>query len=284
MLHPFVSVVIPVHNDGDRLVYCLEALQDQSYSHYEIIVVDNSSREDIRRICTKFDRVRYCQEWKPGNNAARNKGISLAQGEIIAFTDADCIPDRDWIRQGVAALLNHPEAGIIGGTIEFFFQGNAPNPVEYADSISYLRQWDYVTQEHYAAGANLFTRRQVLEQVGGFEERLLNLGDKEWGQRVYATGWQVLFCPSAIVHHPARSTIQTLLSKGRRQARAAVKLAQLRSETLPQANFLPLDWGFWRAVWIDPNLLTLRQKLVFIWIIHRLKWAIAWELMPTLKT
>ncbi len=278
---PFVSVVIPVHNDGDRLRLCLQTLQDQSYSRYEIIVIDNNSSEDIHSICAKFDRVRYGQELKPGNNAARNRGIQLATGEIIAFTDADCIPDRDWISQSVAALQNHPQAGIIGGTIQFFFQRNEPTRVEYADSISYLRQWDYVTQEQYAAGANLFTRRQVLDQVGGFEERLLNLGDKEWGQRVDAAGWQVVFCPSAIVHHPARSTLKALLSKGRRQARASVKLAQLRGELRPQANFLPLGWTFWRAVWSDRNLPTLAQKLAFVWVIHRLKWAIVWELLLT---
>lgn len=53
-----------------------------------------------------------------------------------------------------------------------------PNPVEYADSLSYLRQWEYVTQEH-AAGANLFTWRKVFDEVGLFDERLLNLGDKD---------------------------------------------------------------------------------------------------------
>lgn len=278
---PFVSVVIPVQDDGDRLRLCLQALQGQSYARYEIIVVDNNSHEDIHSLCTKFDRVRYGQERKPGNNAARNRGIQLAEGEIIALTDADCIPDRDWIRQGVAALLAYPQAGIIGGQIQFFFQGTKPNPIEYADSISYLRQWDYVTQEHYAAGANLFTRRQVLDQVGEFEERLLNLGDQEWGQRVDAEGWQVVFCPGAIVHHPARSTLKALLSKGRRQARASVKLAQLRSDMLPQANFLPLGWEFWKAVWSDRNLPILAQKLRFVWVIHRLKWAIAITLLLT---
>jgi glycosyltransferase involved in cell wall biosynthesis len=138
---PFVSVVIPCQNDSDRLLRCLDALYHQSYPYarYEVIVCDNNSTEDIYSICQQFPNVQYCQESKPSNNAARNKGLELAKGEAIAFTDSDCIPHTDWLLEGVRSLLQVPGAGIVGGDIQFFFVGDRPNPIEYADSLSYLR-------------------------------------------------------------------------------------------------------------------------------------------------
>jgi glycosyltransferase involved in cell wall biosynthesis len=276
-MQPFVSVIIPVKDDRERLQKCLTALYFQSYPYacFEVIVVDNNSIENLLSVCQNFPNVRYFRELKPGNNAARNRGIAQAKGDIIAITDADCIPDREWLTEGVRSLLHHPHAGIVGGAIQFFCQGKRPNPVEYADSVCYLQQERYVSRDHYAAGANLFTRRDVLEKVGLFEERLLNLGDKEWGQRVYEAGFEVLYCEKAIVEHPARVTIEALLAKVRRQTRAQAKLCELRREKLPRVNCLPMGWRFFRAVLRDQNLLTLKEKLQFVWVMHRVKWAIA---------
>lgn len=277
MNKPFVSVVIPVRNDGDRLQKCLSALyfQRYPYSQFEVIVVDNNSTEDLYSLCLQFPNVRYCQELKPGNNAARNKGIAEAKGEIIAITDADCIPEQDWLTEGVRSLMQNPHTGIVGGAIQFFCRGDRPNPVEYVDSIHYLQQETYITQQHYVAGANLFTKRRVFEYVGEFEERMLNMGDKEWSQRVYAAGFEIVYCPTAIVHHPARYTLEDLLYKAQRQARAVCKLCDLRGEPLPKVNFLPMGLRFFRTVARDQQLPTFREKLQFIWAFHRLKWATA---------
>jgi len=96
---PFVSVIIPVYNDPERLKTCLQALEEQTYpqSSYEVIVVDNGSDESIEPIVTEFNQAKAGYEPHPGSYAARNKGLSLARGEVIAFTDADCIPALDWI-------------------------------------------------------------------------------------------------------------------------------------------------------------------------------------------
>ncbi len=280
MQFPFVSVIIPVQNDRTRLQTCLQALYYQTYPYhrYEVIVVDNNSTEDIPSITQQFANVQYTTEAKPGNNAARNQGLSIARGEFIAFTDADCIPDREWLAEGVRSLLTNPDAGIIGGVIQFFCQGDRPTPVEYADSVCYLQQAVYVKRDRYAAGANLFTRRSVFEQVGGFEERLLNLGDKEWGQRVAAAGFEVRYAERAIVHHPARVTLSALLTKARRQTQAQITLGELRGECLPRVSFLPMSWQFFCQVWRDEQLPTLKEKLQFVWVMHRVKWTIVWKL------
>ncbi len=95
---PFVSVVIPVFDDPDRLRTCLQALEHQTYPkpRYEVIVVDNGSARSVPPLVGQFGQARATYEMVPGANAARNRGISLARGEILAFTDADCVPARDW--------------------------------------------------------------------------------------------------------------------------------------------------------------------------------------------
>jgi cellulose synthase/poly-beta-1,6-N-acetylglucosamine synthase-like glycosyltransferase len=282
-MNPTVSVIIPCYNDGDRLQKCLQALRCQNYDNYQVIVCDNNSTENIYSVCKDFN-VTYCHEEKPGNNAARNTAIRQSQGEILAITDSDTIPHPDWIKQGVKALYRSDAIGMVGGEIRFFFQTDKPNIAEYADYISYLRQQDYIEQEHYAAGANLFIRWAAFEQSGGFDERLLNLGDKEFCQRTWALGWQIVYAPLAIVHHPARPNMRSLLAKTVRQTRANWRLAQLRQEPirLYLYHFLPLGWRFYWAVWRDRNLSSPLHKIRFTWVLHRLKGAIAGELLRLL--
>lgn len=111
---PFVSIIIPVYNDNDFLKVCLAALTKQTYSkdHFEIIVVDNNSTEDVSQITNRFEQVTLTHESIAGSYIARNKGLSLAKGEIIAFTDADCIPQSDWLEKGIATLTQRPNIGL----------------------------------------------------------------------------------------------------------------------------------------------------------------------------
>ena len=96
---PFVSVIIPVYNDADGLDKCLHSLDAQSYPRdlFEVVVVDNDSEIKIDKIVKKYKQSVLTHERKPGSYAARNRGISLAKGEIIGFTDSDCVPSKKWI-------------------------------------------------------------------------------------------------------------------------------------------------------------------------------------------
>jgi glycosyltransferase involved in cell wall biosynthesis len=96
---PFVSVIIPVYNDVERLVLCLEALGKQTYARdrFEVVVVDNGSTSTIRPVVEAFPYCVAAFEAQPGSYAARNRGIAVSRGEIVCFTDADCVPSEGWI-------------------------------------------------------------------------------------------------------------------------------------------------------------------------------------------
>lgn len=273
---PFVSVVIPVYNDGDRLLKCLKALylQTYPYSCYEVIVVDNASTENIFGVCQQFPNVKYLLEAKRGSYAARNHGVRAAKGEVIAFTDSDCVPVKSWIAEGVRSLLENPAAGIVAGHIEFFFTGSRLTVGEYVDSIFYLRQEDYARSHHFGATANVFTKRSVIDSVGYFNERLVSMGDREWGQRVFASGLAVIYSPSTIVFHPARKT-QELLKKARRCASGSWAAKQKLSWIDFWEMVKPIDpIEYYRAI-RDENLRGWKEKVSFILLINRLKYTIA---------
>ena len=122
---PFVSVIVPVYNQGAQLQRCLAALAAQTYerSRFEIIVVDNGSEDAdaIAAAVAPYSNARLTLEATPGSYAARNHGLTLAQGDILAFTDADCLPATDWLAEGVRQLTQHPNCGQVIGEIELFF-------------------------------------------------------------------------------------------------------------------------------------------------------------------
>ena len=239
----FVSVIIPVYNDAKRLIECLNLLSKQTYPQelYEVIVVDNNSEEDIDAIAAKFSCV-MTTETRKGSYAARNKGLAIAKGEVIAFTDSDCIPAEDWIAKGVEQLKQNPECKYAAGKIELFYaKPHQPSVIEIYDSLNFLRQEFYVKELNFGATANLFTYKEVFDRVGLFNADLKSSGDREWGQRVHQFGYAQLYAEDVYVAHPARNKLKELQTK---VARITEGLSSLYCQK-------PRLSSFWRQVYLD---------------------------------
>ncbi len=287
---PFVSVIIPVFNDAERLKRCLAALDQQTYDRdrYEVIVVDNASDEDIRGVVSLFQQAIAAYEARPGSYVARNRGIAIAQGEVIAFTDADCIPASDWVERGVHQLLNTPNCGLVAGRITFFYRDPAqPTAVELYDHIKLaLDQRVFVEESHYGATANLFTFKQVIDAVGAFSETLKSSGDRDWGQRVFAAGYQQVYAEDVCIAHPARHSWGDLRKKvtrligghqdlkrtrGHSQMRLALDVfASSIKDVLP-----PLRMYYY--IWSYDDLKNTRQRIQFAIAMMFVRYVRAWE-------
>lgn len=213
---PFVSIIIPVYNDGQRLRKCLTLLDQQTYpkDRYEVIVVDNNSTEPLQPIVAEFSQATYAFEKQPGSYSARNRGLEIATGTILGFTDSDCAPALEWIETGVEHIQRHPESGFVAGCIDFSFeQPTNPTPAELYDSLHFLQQERYVKDAHFGATANLFTTPQVFAAVGVFNASLKSGGDREWGERVYAAGYPQIYGANVKISHPARASFEELNKK-----------------------------------------------------------------------
>lgn len=268
-----VSVIIPVFNDAARLAGCLQSLEDQTYpkAQYEVIVVDNGSNDDVEPIVRKFGQARLYREPFPSSYAARNKGIAHAKGEIVAFTDADCIPSPDWLENGVAALLANRGCGLVGGRVDVFYKDpGRPGAVELYDATRGFRQKKYVEVDLYGATANMFTFRMLFEKLGMFDGGLKSYGDVEWGRRVASNGYNLVYADETVVAHPARDTLSAL---HQRIMRVAGGLHDLKSKNLhfPQdraglSKIPDAVIGVWRDHKLQSAGQRMRVLAVLAWV------------------
>jgi glycosyltransferase involved in cell wall biosynthesis len=237
---PNVSVIVPVFNDSAQLRTCLEALRDQTHpsEHLEVIVVDNGSDEDVAGVVSAFPGFRLEREDAVGSYAARNQGIEASKGEILAFTDADCVPDPQWVAAGVAALRADPGLGAVGGPIRMF----APSPeritcFDLHDLVWGMPQRVYIESFGLAATGNLFARRYVFDRVGRFDPEFRSCGDCEWSFRLTAGGHRLGYAPDARVQHPTRGSFRSFVRRRRRIAGGYHRLAPLVARLYPHKGF-----------------------------------------------
>lgn len=291
-LLPKVSVIVPVFNDAERLKICLNALMNQNYDRerYEVIVVDNGSTDSIQAVVSQYPNIRYLYEEKPGSYAARNTGIQYASGEIFAFTDADCIPSFCWIRNGVEAFLSTQNCGLIAGHVHLFFQNSScPTPVELYDHIKIgFPQDQFVNESHYGATANLFTSQQVFQTIGLFNASLKSSGDREWGQRVFAAGYTLVYAKNASVSHPARCTWHELRKKVIRITGGHIDLKRqqgysrftLWAECCRESvkDFLP-PFRMYFYIWSYDSLKSHHQRFQFLLALLFVRYVRGWERM-----
>lgn len=282
----YVSVIIPVYNDASRLDLCLKALFEQTYPRdlYQVIVVDNGSDDSPRKVVDKYPDAIFEFEENPGSYFARNKGVNISQGEVLAFTDSDCVPDKDWILMGVRSLVSGKNLGLVGGKVNFFFKDNSrPRIPELYDSITYLQQHNAVSKSRFAATANMFTWKKVMDEVGGFNTTFKSGGDREWGERVAAAGYELAYEPEAVIFHPARSSFVEI---SRRNIRINGGHHQFRENQKSFARILELGAEVARdlcppvrfAVRItsDPRIRGVKNKLLVTGFHMLAKSNIAW--------
>ncbi|MGB3653466.1 MAG: glycosyltransferase family A protein [Rivularia sp. (in: cyanobacteria)] len=284
--YPFVTVMIPVYNDSQRLKLCLEALENQTHSKelYEVIVIDNASQDNIKSVVSNFSQAKYTYESQPGSYVARNHGISVAKGEILAFTDSDCIPALDWIEKGVASLLSTPNCGLVAGRIDLFFQNpDKPTGVELYEKIELnFEQEKYVREKHFGVTANLFTFKHVIEKVGDFNAALKSGGDREWGKRVFAAGYKQVYADNACIKHPARHSFSALYKRMARFVGGKYDIMMSKNPTFldTMINFIsifkPPFRSFYR-IGKNQNLNGIQQKTQFIFVMFFVRYIVIIE-------
>ncbi|MEQ8316641.1 MAG: glycosyltransferase [Phycisphaerales bacterium] len=282
---PAITVIIPSKNDHERLAGCLAALRAQSLdaSQFEIIVADNGSDPSLESLAEEHG-ARYVLEPEGGSYAARNAALRLARGEIIAFTDSDCIPAEDWLELGLAALASRDGRvdlpDLIAGRMEVFARdADAPTAAEIYEMLFAFPQQAYVHGDSFGVTANLFVRSKVFEAVGGFEDGLHSGGDREFGRRAVRAGFNLNYDSACVVWHPARHSIEQLYKKLDRviggltdSELTGTRGARLAEQRAKHALRPPI--GQWRKVWRRKDA-SFKLRLATCVLIARLRWRTA---------
>jgi glycosyltransferase involved in cell wall biosynthesis len=282
--YPFVSIIIPVFNDPQRLKICLQALEVQTYPQnlYEVIVVDNGSDHPIEPVVGTFAQARAEYERKPGSYAARNKGISTAKGTVLAFTDADCIPPSDWIEKGVINLLRTPGCGIVAGPVRIFVSNPVkPTIVELHESLMAFPKEQHNEKLLSVVTANVFTFKHVVESAGPFNAELKSIGDKEWAERVFSHGYQIVYTEDVYVAHPARRSLRELYQRSVRIAGGFYDKRKYQRSPIRIAAGLLWSWvppiRKTGQMLTDTRLKGFEQRLKFIFLEFLMNYAMALE-------
>lgn len=207
-----ISIIIPTKNNGDILGRCLSSIRnmDCPVDELETIIVDGHSEDNTVEIAKKYG-CNIIFEDKGTISYARDLGVRYANGEFIAFTDADCIVEKGWLRE----LVKHFSEGIaaVGG----------PNITPQDDTnfakcagtvLSFLSkpgarygfEENKVMEIYHNPTCNVIYRKKVLEEVGGFNPGLITVDDEELDYRIRKKGYKILYTPFAKVYHYRRPT------------------------------------------------------------------------------
>jgi len=232
------SVVVPVYNNPADLTRCLASLGalDFPEDDFEIIVVDNNSTDNTAAVARAFGASVLQEKDFQSSYAARNRGIRAARGELIAFTDSDCVVDRRWLRE-IDGAASDESVGCFAGEILSAAPGTLVE--RFSDDIGLLRQRGPLSGWHfkpYAQTANAVYRRRVFDEIGLFDPTMKSGGDAAIAWRMLdKTGYKLKFVPEAIVHHHHRTSVGELWKQFRRYGTGKMSWAIAQPDYTPPA-------------------------------------------------
>lgn len=251
-----VSVIVPVYKGLGMLKSCLNALENQTYSEFEIIVVDNGGNSGIGEVCSAYSKVQLIQHETPGSYSARNAGIRAASGEIIALTDADCIPSPNWIENGVNGMLYNSCRMASGHITPAFTNESKPGFIELCDVILHTMNQEQALRECTSvACANMFVHKSLFNSVGLFNDSLFSAGDCEFTYRVSASGEKIVYLENAVIYHRARRTLKEVVQRYRRFAGAEFASMTGRCPQQKVSHLRSLSFGY-RVMLCFKNILN----------------------------
>lgn len=205
-------MVIPHLNQPDMLDRCLASLAAGTRMADEVVVADNGSAEMPVEICARYGFVRLIRETTPGPGPARNAGIAQTSGEILAFIDADCVADPEWLA-AAETEIQKPGATVLGGDVRIHYADpRRLTLLEAYESIYAYRMDKYIARDNFTGTGNLVMKREVFADVGPFAG-LSIAEDIDWGRRATAKGYRIRYVAGMRVYHPARSQLSELRTK-----------------------------------------------------------------------
>jgi len=220
--YPRVSVVVCSYNGGKTLSHCLHALDRVDYPDYEIVFVDDGSTDNSQEVVAAWEQSREkrraqgaklpdfknIRQQNMGLSYARNAGAASATGEVIAYTDSDCMADPDWLYYLVGTLISGDYAGVGGPNVSPPAQDWIQACVSAAPGgPSHVLLTDVVAE--HIPGCNMAFHRWAFDQVGGFDPDYRKAGDDvDFCWRLQQGGQVIAFSPAAVVWHYRRFTLQ----------------------------------------------------------------------------
>ena len=217
-----LTAIICTYNRARYVGKLLESIaaNDLAKTEYELLLVDNNCTDNTREVCEAFAAAhpdvifRYTTEPEQGLSAAKNRGIKEAKGDIIVYIDDDALVDPWYLRTYAEWFATHPETMACGGPIEPLYETSEPDwmtPYTKALLTAWMNYGEKVREYprgRYPGGGNAAYRKEVFEQVGGFNTALGRKGGNLMGSeeknifdKMHTLNMQILYLPEPVLHH-----------------------------------------------------------------------------------
>jgi glycosyltransferase involved in cell wall biosynthesis len=231
-----VSVVVPALNAASTIEGCLAALAEQTVMPGEVIVVDDGSTDDTPAIARRMGAKVLVQD-HAGAGAARNRGVDAATGELLLFTDADCVPAGDWVERLVEALEDEEVVAARG-----VCKSNQREAVARFAQLEYDEKHRQLARRRYVdlvSTDSAAYRRHTFRQFGGFDEDYVASEDQDLSFRMVRSGHRIVFAPDAVVIHRHRPTLRGYARRKFWIGYAKARIGRRYPERLVQDAYTP---------------------------------------------
>lgn len=270
---PFVSIIIPVKNEAKLLENFLKSVKQLCYPQkkIEVIIADGQSTDNTKRVARKFG-AKVVDNPKQTVGPGRNVAFKKARGSLIAFSDADCLVDKNWLKNSLKYFANPQTAGVGGPNF------TPKDEVPFAQAVGFFmsqaifsagsihgRNLPYIKTVKSIPGCNSIYRKSVLDQVMPIDESFLTCDDTEMNQRILDLGYKLLSVPDVFVWHYRRSTPKRLWHQMYRWAIGRLQLGRKRREMI---NLVHIGTGFTLPILIGimAFLLLIKPELFSLFI------------------
>lgn len=211
-----LSIIVPAYNAEKSLPALIKALAAQTYRDFEVIMVDDGSTDATARLIAESGYILVRTDGNRGPAYARNRGATAARGNVLAFTDADCAPARDWAVR-IATRMSDGNCDAIMGRLILEHSdplGNAISALGFpaGGSVGFEKIWK-VDADGFTSSlstCNCAVKKEVFFQAGGFDESFPYPGGEDTllARNLVRQGYRIKFCPATVVYHAARNDLR----------------------------------------------------------------------------
>ncbi len=265
-----ISVIIPAYNAEKTIKQCIESVLDNDYNDFEVIVVDDKSKDNTKNIIKTFNNKRLKLSMNKINSGAsfsRNQGIKISNGEIILLLDSDSYVPKDWIKKH-AELHKKINTDIIGGGVIGIHNtliGKADGFCNWFTSVPYTK--DYYLKKLHLPTNNLSIKKEVFEKIGYFNEHLRIGGeDAEFCFRSLRKNLKIYFKSDLIIYHYDRNDLKGFIKHQENWGKHAVDMR--RQQKMDYSYLMPMSYTI-SLIYILPLSILYTIFIIIKWIKYK---------------
>ncbi len=217
-----VSIIIPTYNEKEKLINCINSIYNQSYPNnlIEVIVIDDGSTDGTKNYLKyNFKKVLLIEKQNTGAYDSRNRGINIATGDILAFTDSDCVADKNWINNIVKNIKDSKNI-IAGGKIV-----HKNNFIQKVIGISDFGEYqdDKIKNINAIPTANLAASKIIFDKYR-FDQSLKSSGDRLFSWKLFKDGFKLIYFPDIIIFHDPSIKLSRFFERKYRYGKSFIEI------------------------------------------------------------